>query len=95
MKKYICLLTCLFTGAVYIEMAYSLDTDSLPNAFYRMTNRRGLPIEIVSDNGTNFIGADEEFKELIRALDQAKVARSGADLGMEWRFNPSLVPHFG
>ena len=94
-KRYMCLFSCLLTRDVHIEMAYGLGTDSFLNAFYRMTNRRGLPKEIVADNGTNFIGADQELKELIRALDQAKIASSGADLGIKWRFNPPLAPHFG
>jgi len=29
--------------AVYLEMAYGLDTDSFINAFYRFTYRRGYP----------------------------------------------------
>ena len=38
-KRYLSLFTCLLTRAVHLEMAYSLDTDSFLNAFYRMTNR--------------------------------------------------------
>ena len=94
-KRYMCLFTCLLTRAVHIEMAYGLDTDSFLNAFYRMTNRQGLPKEVISDNGTNFIGASQELKELIKELDQEKVTRSGTDLGIKWRFNPPLAPHFG
>lgn len=42
-KRYLCLLTCLSTRAVHLEMAYSLDTDSFINAFTRMVSRRGHP----------------------------------------------------
>ena len=41
-------------------MAFGLDTDSFLNAFYRMVNRRGLPREMLSDNGTNFVAAERE-----------------------------------
>ena len=82
-KRYMYLFSFLFKRAVHIEMAYSLDTESFLNAFYRMTNRHGLPKEIVSNNGTNFIGADQKLNELSRALDQANIARSGADLGIK------------
>ena len=51
-KRYLSLFTCLATRAVHLEMAFGLDTNSFLNAFYRMSNRRGLPEELISDNGT-------------------------------------------
>jgi hypothetical protein len=55
-------------------MAYSLDTDSFINAFTRMVARRGKPTYVVSANGTNFVGAERELRELVEAFDQEKVA---------------------
>ena len=57
-KRYLCLFTCLLSRAVHLELAYSLDANAFLNAFARMINRRGRPIEVVSDNGGNFVGAD-------------------------------------
>ncbi|XP_033105172.1 uncharacterized protein LOC117107577 [Anneissia japonica] len=94
-KRYLCLFTCLATRAVHLEMAYALDTNSFLNAFYRMVNRRGLPKEVVSDNGGNFIGADKELRELIISIDKDKVQKSTANRGIKWHFNPPLAPHFG
>ena len=94
-KRYFCLLTCLETRAVHLEMAFGLDTDSLPNAFYRMVNRRGLPREMLSDNRTNFVAAERELCELVEALDQSKIAQSTANIGVMWHFKPPLAPHFG
>ena len=54
-KRYLCLFTCLSCRAVHLEIAFAMDTDSFLNAFYRMVNRQGLPKEIISDNGTNFV----------------------------------------
>ena len=34
---------------------------------------RGLPQEVMSDNGTNFDGANTELKELISKLDESKI----------------------
>ena len=68
MKRYLCLFTCLTSRAVHLEMAYALDTDSFLNAFYRMASRRGLPEEVISDNGSNFIGTERELKELVEKL---------------------------
>ena len=45
--------TCLASRAVRLEMACGLDVESFVNALSRMINRRGVPEEMLSDNGTN------------------------------------------
>jgi hypothetical protein len=54
-------------------MAWSLDTDAFLNAFARFMSRRGVPKEVVSGNGTNFVGAVNELQELFNRLDQNKI----------------------
>lgn len=93
-KRYLCLFTCLATRAVHLELAFSLDTDSFLNAFYRMVSRRGLPREITSDNGTNFVGAQNELQEL-QKIDNRAVENSTSSKGVKWHFNPPAAPHFG
>lgn len=95
-KRYLCLFTCLATRAVHLEMAYSLDTDSFLNAFYRMTSRRGLPQDMLSDNGTNFVGGNNELKELVASLDKDQIQDKTANQGVKWHFNPPppAGPHF-
>ena len=44
-----------------------------------MVNRRGLPKEIMSDNGTNFVGANNKLKELVNKLDEDKIRTSAAN----------------
>ena len=94
-KRYLCLFTCLATRAVHLEMAFGLDTNSFLNAFYRMVNQRRLPREMLSDNGTNFVAAERELRELVEALDQSKIAQSTANKGVMWHFNPPLGPQIG
>ena len=94
-KRYLCLFTCLTSRAVHLEMAFGLDTDSFLNAFYRMVNRRGIPTEMLSDNGTNFVGAKRELEELVNKLDKEKIKQSTANKGIKWNFIPPLAPHFG
>ena len=63
-KRWLCLFTCLETRAVHLEMAWGLDTDTFLNAFARFNSRRGVPKEVISDRGTNFVGAVGELKKL-------------------------------
>ena len=76
-------------------MAWSLDTDSFLTAFTRMTNRRGVPLEVISDNGMNFVGANNELNELLALLDQEKIKKNMANKGIKWKFNPPGASHFG
>ena len=52
--------TCLASRAVHIEVTYSLDTDSFIQALRRLTARRGNVRQIHSDNGSNFVGTEQE-----------------------------------
>lgn len=79
---------------MHLELAFGLDTDAFLNAFYRMVNRRGLPHEVVLDNGGNFVGAEKELRELAKNLNEDKIQRSVANKGIRWHFNPPLAPHF-
>ena len=60
-----------------------------------MTSSRGLPQEVVSDNGTNFVEASSELRKLINQLDERKIKISTANKIMKSHFNPCYSPHFG
>ena len=92
-KRYLCLFTSLQLRTVHLEMAYGLDVDSSLNASNRMMSRRGVPNEIVSDNGTNFVAANKESCELV-CKDQ-RVQSSTATKRIKWNFNPPYAPHYG
>ena len=71
-KRCLCLYTSLAMRVVHFEGAYGHYTNSFLNAFFRMVSRRGLPTDVLSDNGTNFIGAKNELEQLA-ALDREKI----------------------
>ena len=50
--------TCINSCAVHIEVTHSLDTDSFIQALRQMIARRENIRTIYSDNGSNFIGAE-------------------------------------
>ena len=83
LKRWLCLFTWLSVRAVHLEMAWGLDTDTFLNAFTRFTSRRGVPKEVVSDCGTNFVGAVNELKKLCSQLDKEEVQRVTVDKGVK------------
>ena len=49
-------------------MMFGLDTATFLNGFYRMVNRREVPMEIITDNDGYFVAANKES-----VLDEEKI----------------------
>jgi hypothetical protein len=60
-----------------------------------MNSRRGLPLEVISDNGTNFVAAERELRELFKAMDKNEIKKSMTNQRIKWRFNSPGASHFG
>ena len=71
-KRYGALFTCLTTRAVHVELAGDLSTDSFILALRRFISRRGHPKTIISDNGSNFVGAEREISRMFESLRPRK-----------------------
>ena len=76
-------------------MAWSLDTDGFLNALTRVVARRGWPRDMLSDNGTNFIGGCKEINRLVKEINRDKVQKMTSNKGINWHWNPPAAPHFG
>lgn len=74
--------------AVHLELARSLETDDFMLVLMQFLNHRGHVKEIRSDNGTNFVGADKEIRELIVAMKHSKLERELSQRGCNWVFHP-------
>lgn len=94
-KRWGVIFTCLTVRAVHIELAHSLTTDSAIMAITRMSARRGQPVTIYSDNGTNLRGADKELREAKNSIDADKMHRYATNNEIEWKFIPPGAPHMG
>ena len=94
-KRYGVVFTCLAIRAVHIEKADNLDTDSCINAIRRFQARRGQVKQIVSDNGTNLVGAEKELRKHIDKWNQSRIHESMLQRNIEWVFNPPSASHFG
>lgn len=98
-KVYICLFICLAVKALHFEVVSSLTTEAFLNAFKRFLARRGPVKSMLSDNGTNFVGAKNKLNEIYALLDSQdykdSFSRELLENRIEWKFNPPGSPHFG
>ena len=97
-KSYLALFVCLSSKAVHLEVVGSLSGPSCIAAFRRFAARRGAPIQVYSDNGTNFIGTARELERLQAALDKKgkeSLPAVVATYGSTWVHIPPRAPHFG
>ena len=94
-KRYGCVFTCLATRAVHIEVSHDLSSDSFIQAFTRFVSRRGPPVEIFSDNGTNFKGAEAEIKIALDGWNQHLIQNRLCERGVQWHFNAPSASHTG
>ncbi|XP_075254516.1 uncharacterized protein LOC142345935 [Convolutriloba macropyga] len=94
-KRWGFLLTCLTTRAIHVEIAHSVDTNSCVMGIERFIARRGMPLVICFDNGTNFVGTEKELLLCFLNLDKQKIASELAQEGVKWKFNPPAAPHHG
>ncbi|XP_067214199.1 uncharacterized protein [Linepithema humile] len=98
-KAYLCLSICLATKAVHFEIVSDLTTAGFLNALKRFISRRGRCKTIISDNGTNFVGANNTLQQLGNlikgATHQEEIVRFSADQSIEWKFIPPHLPHVG
>lgn len=61
-KIYVAVFVCFTTKAVHIEPVSSLTSEAFIATLHRFVLRRGVPSDIYSDNGTNFVRAQRELK---------------------------------
>ena len=94
-KRYGVIFACLTTRSIHLEVAYNLDTSSFIQTLRRFVTRRGQVTEIVSDNGTNFIGGERELREAIQAWNNEQISDFLLQKGIHWSFNPPGASHHG
>ncbi|XP_065361898.1 uncharacterized protein LOC135955477 [Calliphora vicina] len=94
-KRWVALFTCLTLRAIHLELAYDLSTDSCIIVIRNFINRRGIPARIRSDNGKNFIGANEEARRFSEVFDAKRIQNEMSMKGIEWIFNCPVNPSEG
>ena len=75
-----------------------MDTDTFIQALRRFSCRRGPVRQMISDNGTNFIGADNIFKKAYKDMDHSKIKDYLCSKSCDWiiwKRNPPSSSHMG
>ncbi len=98
-KTYACLFVCMATNTIHIELCASLSTDDFLAALKRFIACRGCPSNVFSDNGTNFVGAREEIRE-IQSMTLSKdttnsISHLASQNNIKWHHIPPRAPHLG
>ena len=94
-KRYVCLFTSLTFRAIHLELCEDMSTDSFIMALRRFISRRGYPLKIMSDNGTNIVGANNELKKCLKELNQKAIKNELLTHNIEWQFIPPGSPWMG
>ena len=98
MKRYGAMFTCLASRAVHVEVTHSLDTNSFIQALGRLIAHRGNMRQMHSENGSNFVGAEQELLKAFSEMDHNKIENFLQDHGgdwITWKRNPPAASHMG
>lgn len=98
-KAYIAIFICMVTKAIHIELVSDLSTDAFIATLKRFLSRRGNPQTIYTDNGSNFVGARNQLRELSIFLKSSesinKIQSFLSTTEISWKFIPPRSPHWG
>lgn len=97
LKCYMCLFVCFSTKAVHIEVLSDLSADCFLATLDRFVARRGLCSCLHSDNGTNFVAAAKQLKEVCNFFNENdnKIADGCATRSIEWKNIPPTAASMG
>jgi Family of unknown function (DUF5641)/Integrase zinc binding domain len=98
-KCYVAVFVCFSTKAIHLELITDLTTKAFMGALDRFESRRGLCSHMHSDNGTNFVGAAHQLRDLYDFLKkedtQKEIHNTLAEQGTQWHFIPPKAPEHG
>merc|ERR1711872_687874 len=81
--------TCMSTRAVYVDVLIDYSTESVLHTVRRLMAFRGDVRLIISDPGTQLVGASREMK----SWNEEELSRFGTDKNIEWRFVSANSQH--
>ena len=87
------LFTGLNTRAVHLELAVDCLTMEFLQVLQRFSTVRGTLAVMLSDNGTQFVGAEKELKEMVKGWKLDELHEFCDEKGMKLRFTTPKAPH--
>lgn len=83
-KAWIAVFICLVTRVIHLDLVSDMTSNAFIAAIKRMISRRGIINEIISDNGTNFVGANNYYlKYVISELSKQTIEEQ---FNLKWTF---------
>ena len=92
-KHYGVIFTCLNTRAVHLELAMDYSTVEFLQVLRRFFCLRGFPAVILSDNGSQMVGAERVLRDMIEGLSTDKLQDYCTERGIKWIFITPAAPH--
>jgi len=93
-KVYVAVFICFAVKACHLEVVTEFSTSAFLAAFDRFVAWRGLPSDVFTDCGTNFVGADRQLNAIINS-PEGQAALGDSRSHCSWHFNSPSAPHFG
>ncbi|EPB68549.1 hypothetical protein ANCCEY_12361 [Ancylostoma ceylanicum] len=95
-KRWICLITCMSTRAIHLEVVDGLSATQFIAALRRFIARRGTPKSITSDNATTFVKGNAILQGIFANSSLIEnVQNFVTNQGITWKFITPLSPWKG
>lgn len=96
LKRYGLLFTCMSSRAVHIEVLDDLSTDCFIQSWRCFLSLRGNVKILRCDNGTNFVGANNEISKLFSEMDESdRFTKFLREHQCQFVFNTPHASHMG
>ena len=95
-KVWVCLLTCMVTRAIHLELLQDMSAEEFLLGFRRFISTRGSPNEITSDNAKQFKTASQVLNLLWKYVTKCdEVQNYASNVGVKWTFIVEFAPWMG
>ena len=84
-KVYGVIFTCPSTRTIHLDIAIDYSTEAVLHTIRRLMAIRGDVKQIISDPGTQLVGASKELSEWRHGWNDDQLVRFGAERSLEWR----------